>query len=183
MTNLFKANFGYNMQTLMKFGIDFTNMIKKNSNNRFWKDALQCWRTIIDVQEGNCDIMFNEHIWYNPNIKIDNKSVFFKDLFKSGFIYIGDLYENDDQMFSYNKLKNRFNLKTNFVQYLGLTKSLQNYVKVLNKQLTKNCNIGYPNTVQISCISKKGCTDMYNLLISKKITYPKSETNGCQNSN
>lgn len=27
--------------------------------------------------------------WYNPNIKIDNKSVFFKDLFKSGFIYIG----------------------------------------------------------------------------------------------
>lgn len=112
-TNLFKANFGYNMQTLMKFGIDFTNMIKKNSNNKFWKDVLQCWRTIIDVQKGNCDRMFNEHIWYNPNIKIDNKSVFFKDLFKSGFIYIGDLYENDDQMFSYNELKNGFNLKTN----------------------------------------------------------------------
>lgn len=61
-TNLFKANFGYNMQTLMKFGIDFTSMIKKNSNNKFWKDVLQCWRTIIDVQKGNCDRMFNEHM-------------------------------------------------------------------------------------------------------------------------
>lgn len=49
-------------------------------------------------------------------------------------------------------------------------------MKVLNKQLTKNCNIGYPNTVEIFCRSKKGCMDMYNLLISKKITYPKSET-------
>ncbi len=68
-TNLFKANFGHNMQTLMKFGIDFTNMIMKNSNNRFWKDVLQCWRTIIDVQKGNCDRLFNEHIWYNPDIK------------------------------------------------------------------------------------------------------------------
>lgn len=29
-TNLYKASFGYNMQTLMKFGIDVTNMtIKK----------------------------------------------------------------------------------------------------------------------------------------------------------
>lgn len=26
-TNLFKANFGYNMQTLIRFGIEFTKMI------------------------------------------------------------------------------------------------------------------------------------------------------------
>lgn len=62
------------MHTLMKFGIDFSKIIIRNSNNRFWKDVLQCWRTIIDVRKGNCDRMFNEHIWYN-HIKIDNKSV------------------------------------------------------------------------------------------------------------
>lgn len=71
---MFKANFRYNMQPLMKFGIGITNMIMKIPINRFWKDVLQCWRTIIAVQIGDCERMFNEHIWYN-HIKIDNKSV------------------------------------------------------------------------------------------------------------
>lgn len=92
------------------------------------------------------------------------------------FIYIGNLYENDNQMFSYDQLKNIFNLKINYVQYLGLTKALQNYVKLLNKQLTKNIDIGYPDTVEIFCRSKKSCRDMYKLLISKKKPYPESET-------
>lgn len=92
------------------------------------------------------------------------------------------MYEYDNQIFSYDQLKKRYNFKTNFVQYLGLTQALQNYVKVLNIPLTKNCNIGYPNTVEIFCRSKKGCSDMYNLLISRKRTYPKSEKNGCQKS-
>lgn len=42
MEKLLKANFGYNVQTFKKFGIDFTNMIMKNSSNRFWKDVFQC---------------------------------------------------------------------------------------------------------------------------------------------
>lgn len=37
-------------------------------------------------------------------------------------------------------MRNRFSPKTNFVQYLSLTKALQNYVKLLDKQLTKICN-------------------------------------------
>lgn len=55
----------------------YDNMIKKISINRFWKNVLQCWRTAIDEQKGNCDRMSNEHIWYNPDFKIENKSVFF----------------------------------------------------------------------------------------------------------
>lgn len=56
------------MQTLMKFGIGVTKMIIKILINSFWKDVFQCWRTIIAVQKGDCERMFDEHIWYNPDI-------------------------------------------------------------------------------------------------------------------
>lgn len=105
------------MKTLIKFGIDFTKIIMINSNKRFWKDVLHCWKTIVDVQKGNSDKMFNNHMWCNPNMKINSKSVFFKDLFELGFIYIGDLYENDNKMFSNNELK-QIQLKTDCIQYI-----------------------------------------------------------------
>lgn len=53
-------------------------------------------------------------------------------------------------------MNNRFNLKQNFVQYIGLTKALQNYMKLLKKQLFKNQDIGYLNKVEIFCRSKRG---------------------------
>lgn len=84
----------------------------KSSNNKFWKAVFQGWRTSVDLQKGNNDIMLNERIYCNLDIKFDNQSVyFFKNLFELGSIYIRDLNENDDRMFSCNVLKNKLNLK------------------------------------------------------------------------
>ena len=73
-----------------------------------------------------------------------------------------------NELLSYTELKNRINTKINFIQYLGLTKAVQHYLKQHNKQLPKNYDIKYPDTIEIFCRSKKGCSDMYNTLILKK---------------
>ena len=71
-------------------------------------------------------------------------------------------------MLSYTELKNRWNTKIKFIQYFGLTKAVQHYLKQNNKQLLKNYDIKFPNTIEIFCRSKKGCPDMYNALLLKK---------------
>ena len=56
--------------------------------------------------------MFYEHFWFNPEIKIDKKSVLFKDLPEQGLryiTYITDIYENSSVLLSYTELKNRVN--------------------------------------------------------------------------
>ena len=44
--------------------------------------------------------MFYEHLWFNPEIKIDKKSVLFKDLLEQDIRYITDIYENSNELLS-----------------------------------------------------------------------------------
>ena len=52
-------------------------------------------------------------------------------------------------MLSYTDLKNRVNTKINFIQYLALTKAVQHYSKQNAKQLVKDYDIKYQNTIEI----------------------------------
>ena len=84
-------------------------------------------------------------MWFNPKIKIDKKSVLFKDLLEQGVRYITDIYENSNELLSYTELKNIVNTRINIIQYLGLIKAVQHYLKQNNKQILKNYDTKYPN--------------------------------------
>ena len=60
--------------------------------------------------------MFYEHLWFNPEIKIDKKSVLLKDLLEQGVRYITAIYEGSKELLNYTKLKDRINTNINFVQ-------------------------------------------------------------------
>ena len=76
------------MQTIISLGIDFIDILVKNATNTFWTDVLLSWKTIFeaskDTSSYNEMLTFNEHLWFNPEIKIDKKSVLFKDLLEQG---------------------------------------------------------------------------------------------------
>ena len=76
------------------------------------------------------------------------------------------------------ELKNRVHTKINFIQYLGQTKTVQHYLQQNDRQLSKNCDIKYLNTIEIFCRSKKGSRDMYNILLLKKKKYIQPLSNG-----
>ena len=65
---------------------------------------------------GSYNEMFYELLWFNPEIKIDKKSVLFRDLLEQGVRYITDIYENGNELHSYTELKNRVNTIINFIQ-------------------------------------------------------------------
>ena len=62
---------------------------------------------------------------------------------------------NSNELLSYTELKNKVNTKINYVQYIGLTKAVQHYLKQNDKQLLKNYDTKYPITIEIFCRSKK----------------------------
>ena len=76
------------MQTIISLDI-----LIQISTNTFWNDVLLSWKTIFEASKdtGSYKKMFNEHLWFNPEIKIDKKSVLFKDLFEQGVRYITDI--------------------------------------------------------------------------------------------
>ena len=71
--------------------------------------------------------MFYEHLWFNPEIKIDKKLVLLKHLLEQGVRYITAIYENSNKLLSYTVLKDRINTNINFIQYLGLNKAVKHY--------------------------------------------------------
>lgn len=74
---------------------DFTRVIIRYSNNRFWQMYYIVGEQFLKFRKDTVkECLINT--WYNPVIKIDNISVFKgKDLFQLGSIYIWDLYEKD----------------------------------------------------------------------------------------
>lgn len=62
--------------------------------------------------------MLNEHIWFNPNIRINNSSVFIKSYFNSGYKFIKDLMTDEGNFISIETLRNS-NVKTFFFRIHG----------------------------------------------------------------
>ena len=85
--------------TLYSFFKPALTIIKKCENstkNLFWKEVL---KTLIDfVSEfkiNNIAGILSTPIWYNPSIKIGNKSIFYKKFYDNGFHIIKDFFNNN----------------------------------------------------------------------------------------
>lgn len=56
--------------------------------------------------------VFNAHIWFNPNIKINNSSIFIKNYFNCDCKSIKDLMTEEGNFVSLEALRNSY-VKTN----------------------------------------------------------------------
>lgn len=74
---------------LLQLGSDYPKKLSNSINNLFWKETLISYSDYIDIVHKSLDA---QHIpvWFNPQIKIDKKSLFFESLYKKGFMYLSD---------------------------------------------------------------------------------------------
>ena len=72
--------------------------------------------------------MFYEHLWFNPEMKIDKRSVLLTRC-EQGVKHITDFYEDSNELLSYTEVKNIINTIINLIQNLGLTKAVYHYQK------------------------------------------------------
>ena len=63
------------IRDLWKKGLDFISNLSINTTNIFCKQVLQSWIRVINSTRKQIRY---EHIWNNPNVRIDNSSIFLK---------------------------------------------------------------------------------------------------------
>ena len=64
--------------------------------------------------------------WNNkdPDIAIDQKTLFWKTWFERGIYYVQDLLREDGKFLSLDEFKEKFGLKVNFLQYFQITAAI-----------------------------------------------------------
>ena len=163
-----KTYFNSNHKILNKYPIPtFYQNIHKNFMKYFKKEP------------ENINEILNQSLWYNENIKINKQYIFLNEWDKAGIKTIRDLFSNFGILLSVQEIKNKYNLKTNFLQLMQIHQSIpQKWL-----QQTKVSNLPLPNSqtdllLQINDIYKPiqliSCKDFYWHLINKLKHIPTS---------
>ena len=148
---------------------------QKNCKNEFWKDVLNEWQKVIksktttlssENSRNNIDNTLVP-VWYNSYIKINNKSVFFKDWYEKGIKYIDDFLDEDGKLLKKDKFSEKYSISVNIMQYNSICSAISKYLRTLTfdsssyEQLTRPSipfyfNFFFSNMKPSKCI--------YNLL-------------------
>ena len=118
--------------------------------NHFWRDVLAAWGEYNATQELRYE---NQIIWYNSNIRIDNKIFYWRDVHRKGLYYVHQLYEN--RSFKTHEL---------VYQEFGLSKLRYNSLKLAIPKAWKEYFGTYeksqymplPPHIYDTCIERKG---------------------------
>ena len=85
----------------------------------FYRQVLHAWYQMKEMPESAEDI-FNEVIWYNKYILINEEYVFYKSWYNVGIIYISDLLNDKGAFMSYDELISYHNFYCHQLSYISL---------------------------------------------------------------
>ena len=68
-----------------------TDVASMKFNSLFWREALMCWCEYNYYRNTRTE---NQIIWYNSNIKVGGKLIWWRDLYESGLIFVHQLFSN-----------------------------------------------------------------------------------------
>ena len=93
----------------------------KSVQNPFWKQILMDW-TSLQLEADNLVL------WNNERIKLNRKTLSYNSYIENNIIFAKDLVNTDENDFySLEQLKTKFpEIRTNFIQYYGLTRLVSN---------------------------------------------------------
>ena len=65
-----------------------------------------------------------EKLWFNSNIRRDNKILYIPQLFNQNLIFVKDIMDKD-QFLKYQQFKDKFNCNVTFVDYYGIIRAIK----------------------------------------------------------
>ena len=90
----------------------------------FWQNVLENWSEINFNDPISGDQVRQQILWFNSNIRIEEKPVLFNNWLVKGIVKIIDLLNEDNQFLSYSDFTCKYNFKPAFTEYYGLLKSI-----------------------------------------------------------
>ena len=146
------------------FGASFP---QENMNN-FWNDVFSSYSKFgCKLKIDETTDFLSEPIFYNANIKYDNKVLFVQDWFTNGVSKIGDLVDNNGNFLTFDAFCQKFNLNNiHFLLYFGVLNSIRSYMRSCNIRLVDNVSSD-KNIIMKSIYScLKGAKLFYDILSS-----------------
>ena len=177
--NLFQSISGLTTHNLIIYGDYFITLKKENIKNSFWKDVLYSWVLLQQKQilTSTEDIQ-GLNIWYNSKILKDNKPFSYNNYIRKGIIFINDLLDDEGNFLTFQIFREKYDIKTNFLNYASLVKAVKAFLNSLdninNKTFITLQTPILPFKIKIFLNKSVGNKAIYNLLNNKKII-PKAE--------
>ena len=142
-------------------------------SSKFYSELLQWWAEFRD--EFSTEKLWHNVIWNNKDICINNRPVFYKNYFESGFIQVTDLLFDLNITESFNTISKKID-KTNFLVWAGLRHAIPSHLKSKPKTNNHSFLAGPPSLIinnNAFDILRKKSKDYYTLFISKKAQFSK----------
>lgn len=94
--------------------------------NKFIKDVVKSWALLHYKVPENPHEVRNQVLWYNSEIKIGKKIVFWKKWQCSGIVYINDIITDTSgpKFMSIGEINNKFNMSLNWFEYHQLVSAI-----------------------------------------------------------
>ena len=101
-------------------------MVKLEKNiPTFYHEMLNDWKKLRDKVVSTPAEVLNELIWYNTNIKIDNRPIYDKQMANSGIQNIAHLCKADGNFKTFTELSREFSLhNSTFMTYAAVIGSI-----------------------------------------------------------
>ena len=130
-----------NEATLHVGGITFLSTCNCDSNDLnikelplFYERMLQYWFEFKDVQINKMPCSKKMIIWNNKDIKIDNKTIFYRSWFDKRVKTLQDLLKPNSDFYTYEEFKLRYQLQTDFLTYYGVINAIsKEYKKAIRR--------------------------------------------------
>lgn len=151
----------------MYFGNDYTILLMERTSNLFWKDVLYSWGIVQNKaklsERENLEL---HNIWYNNDIVIGEKTLFYKNYWKAGIMYINDILDKNGKFLHFEDFKKTFEIKTNFLEYSTLIKAIKLFVFRYggNNISSKASQPFIPQNIKVLMSYKSGCKQIYKIL-------------------
>ena len=143
------------------FGPDKLEATKEVIYNPFWHDFIisfnVLFKTDIMVQ---MDVIHELPLWFNPKLKLNFK----RKWFDQGIRTINDIVDTYGKPLNLKEFQDKFQLKTNFLEYGGVCKQIQNFLRYKDFPLSKT---PLPRNSYLNIIAnkdRKGVSNIYRIL-------------------
>ena len=150
----------------------------------FWVNVLSYWFEQNFTEHGKSKTPGMEIIWFNSNIRIENKVIFYKNFYENNITQVNQLYGEGTNWLTYDDLLIKFRgLKTNFLQYMSLLSAIPNsYKRKLHTTTVQDTQL---NSVEKLRSIEKVPKYIYNKELKKRNHFPYTAFNKirdrCQN--
>ena len=148
---------------LHKFGPSIYS--KTNHINKFWEDTFTVYEELrYKVKLETSEDLLAEPLFYNRNIHIERKDIFYREWFTKDVYKIGHLIDDAGKFYSHQQFSTKYNITVNILTYFGCIRAIKKFASMLNITIHDNNSASLPRAFSIIYSSQKGTRLYYNLL-------------------